>query len=79
MLWIIFVQLIEKNPLKYTCVCVFFSHLAQGAHQLRRVMRVVESRGSRGFRKVSCLSYTTQKMLSMDSNVGLFYELLKSF
>ncbi|KAM9847739.1 tetratricopeptide repeat protein 7A [Aulostomus maculatus] len=26
-------------------------HLAQGAHQLRRVLRVVESRGSRSFRK----------------------------
>ncbi|TNM99758.1 hypothetical protein fugu_012791 [Takifugu bimaculatus] len=26
-------------------------HLAQGAHQLRRVLRVVESRGSQGFRK----------------------------
>ncbi|XP_077351305.1 tetratricopeptide repeat protein 7A isoform X2 [Festucalex cinctus] len=28
-------------------------HLAQGAHQLRRVMRVVESRGSQGFRKAA--------------------------
>ncbi|XP_057703669.1 tetratricopeptide repeat protein 7A isoform X2 [Corythoichthys intestinalis] len=28
-------------------------NLAQGAHQLRRVMRVVESRGSQGFRKAA--------------------------
>ncbi|XP_061766918.1 tetratricopeptide repeat protein 7A isoform X3 [Nerophis ophidion] len=28
-------------------------HLAQGAHQLRRVMRVVESRASQGFRKAA--------------------------
>ncbi|XP_049591662.1 tetratricopeptide repeat protein 7A [Syngnathus scovelli] len=28
-------------------------HLAQGAHQLRRVIRVVESRGSQSFRKIA--------------------------
>lgn len=33
-----------------------FSHLAQGVHQLRRVLRVVESRGSQSFRKVIHLS-----------------------
>ena len=42
------------------CVCVHvrmglhLSHLAQGAHQLRRVLRVVESRGSQSFRMVRC-------------------------
>ncbi|KAG7229878.1 hypothetical protein INR49_012385 [Caranx melampygus] len=35
---------LNANPM-----CV--SHLAQGAHQLRRVLRVVESRGSQSFRK----------------------------
>ncbi|MEQ2276265.1 hypothetical protein AMECASPLE_035534 [Ameca splendens] len=30
-------------------------HLAQGAHQLRRVLRVVESRGSQSFRKCAAM------------------------
>ncbi|XP_033835654.1 tetratricopeptide repeat protein 7A [Periophthalmus magnuspinnatus] len=34
----------------YLCL-LHRGHLAQGAHQLRRVMRVVESRGSQNFRK----------------------------
>ncbi|KAJ0067205.1 hypothetical protein NL108_013073 [Boleophthalmus pectinirostris] len=34
----------------YLCL-LHRGHLAQGAHQLRRVMRVVESRGSQSFRK----------------------------
>lgn len=37
---------------------MFVSHLAQGAHQLRRVLRVVESRGSQSFRKVSTNIHT---------------------
>ncbi|XP_037543485.1 tetratricopeptide repeat protein 7A [Nematolebias whitei] len=31
------------------------SHLAQGAHQLRRILRVVESRGSQSFRKCAAM------------------------
>ncbi|XP_054654373.1 tetratricopeptide repeat protein 7A isoform X2 [Dunckerocampus dactyliophorus] len=36
----------------YLCL-LHRGHLAQGAHQLRRVMRVVESRASQGFRKAA--------------------------
>ncbi|MEQ2231170.1 hypothetical protein ILYODFUR_036759 [Ilyodon furcidens] len=39
----------------HVCVCVCVSHLAQGAHQLRRVLRVVESRGSQSFRKCAAM------------------------
>ncbi|KAM4591357.1 tetratricopeptide repeat protein 7A [Odontesthes bonariensis] len=38
-------------------------HLAQGAHQLRRVLRVVESRGSQSFRK-SAATKLSQVLLS---------------
>lgn len=47
---------IISHPTITSAVCV--SHLAQGTHQLRRVMRVVESRGSQSFRKVRAYKIT---------------------
>ncbi|XP_037829501.1 tetratricopeptide repeat protein 7A isoform X2 [Kryptolebias marmoratus] len=38
----------------YLCL-LHRGHLAQGAHQLRRVLRVVESRGSQSFRKCAAM------------------------
>lgn len=53
-------QPIHLTDIRLLCMrvpgCV--SHLAQGAHQLRRVLRVVESRGSQSFRKVRCHIHT---------------------
>uniref|UniRef100_A0A3Q2XWF5 Tetratricopeptide repeat domain 7A n=1 Tax=Hippocampus comes TaxID=109280 RepID=A0A3Q2XWF5_HIPCM len=42
-----------QAALQSAYLCLLQRHLAQGAHQLRRVMRVVESRGSQGFRKAA--------------------------
>uniref|UniRef100_A0A3Q3W845 Tetratricopeptide repeat protein 7 N-terminal domain-containing protein n=1 Tax=Mola mola TaxID=94237 RepID=A0A3Q3W845_MOLML len=39
-----------QAALQSAYLCLLQRHLAQGAHQLRRVLRVVESRGSQSFR-----------------------------
>jgi len=45
-----FHHLINHVVLPQSLLPVCVSHLAQGTHQLRRVMRAVESRGSQNFR-----------------------------
>uniref|UniRef100_A0A8C8FTN3 Tetratricopeptide repeat protein 7 N-terminal domain-containing protein n=1 Tax=Oncorhynchus tshawytscha TaxID=74940 RepID=A0A8C8FTN3_ONCTS len=44
----------QQAALQSAYLCLLHrGHLAQGAHQLRRVLRVVESRGSQSFRKAA--------------------------
>uniref|UniRef100_A0A3Q2PXR8 Tetratricopeptide repeat domain 7A n=1 Tax=Fundulus heteroclitus TaxID=8078 RepID=A0A3Q2PXR8_FUNHE len=43
-------------------------HLAQGAHQLRRVLRVVESRGSQSFRKCAAMKLAQVLLCSVSED-----------